>query len=169
MASTQLADRVTAVQRNQRSLSFLLLTTSLTLRNTLINPQVARRETCKVVLLGQSEFEAFDVLIPGNQTFVVPHGHRLTITAAPDGSSDIVARLSPLCRTDSDVSAAAVGGGGGGFVPTWEWRYTMDESGAVRLSYVSSGVRVAAAAGALTTVLSAAQSRAQQHVLDFTI
>lgn len=132
--------------------------------------QVARRETCKVVLLGQSEFEAFDVLIPGNQTFVVPHGHRLTITAAPDGSSDIVARLSPLCRTDADVNTAAVGGGGGGgFVPTWEWRYTMDESGAVRLSYVSSGVRTAAAAGALTTVLSAAQSRAQQHVLDFTI
>ncbi|KXZ49515.1 hypothetical protein GPECTOR_21g741 [Gonium pectorale] len=120
--------------------------------------QVSRKESCKVVLLGQSEFEAHDVTIPGNVTFVVPDGFRMSLSAAADGT--LLRRLTPL--------AAAPPEAGGGLTPSWEWQYVLDTSGAVRLSYVSSGPRVPA--GTMATVMAAAESRnSGQYVLDFTI
>lgn len=42
--------------------------------------QVTRHEAVRVVLQGQSEFEARDVVITGSHTFVVPDGFRMVIT-----------------------------------------------------------------------------------------
>lgn len=42
--------------------------------------QVTRHEAVRVVLQGQSEFEARDVIISGSHTFVVPDGFRMVIT-----------------------------------------------------------------------------------------
>ncbi|KAG2483473.1 hypothetical protein HYH03_017656 [Edaphochlamys debaryana] len=118
--------------------------------------QVARRETCKVVLLGQSEFEAHDVTISGAHTFVVPDGHRLAVTAGPDGA--LRTSLSPLARA---------GSGADGFEPTWQWRYGMDPYGAVRLSY-SGGAPRMPSKGITVDVLRAAE-RLGQTVVDFEI
>ncbi|PNH08896.1 hypothetical protein TSOC_004536 [Tetrabaena socialis] len=135
--------------------------------------QVARHESCKVLLLGQSEFEAHDVTIAGSHTFVVPDGHRLSVTAAADGSPRAV--LTPLAPA-AGQELGELGGGGGddlsaarrlGFQPSWEWQYAMDSFGAIRLSYESSGSAVPAA-GIVATVLAAAEQRSQ-YVLDFNI
>ncbi|KAG2483471.1 hypothetical protein HYH03_017654 [Edaphochlamys debaryana] len=119
--------------------------------------QVARRETCKVVLLGQSEFEAHDVTISGAHTFVVPDGHRLAVTAGPDGA--LRTSLSPLARA---------GSGAEGFEPTWQWRYGMDPYGAVRLSYCPAVPHSPPAKGVTAAVLAAAE-RLGETILDFSI
>ena len=116
---------------------------------------MSRRESCKVVLLGQSEFEAHDVTIPGSHTFVVPDGYRLSVAAAADGS--LRTSMTPL-RPASPVA---------GFEPSWEWMYSMDTAGAVQLSYVGSAPRTPAA-GMVATVMAAAERRGQ-YVLDFNI
>ena len=42
-------------------------------------------ESCQVKLHGNSEFEASNVLIEGDQRFVVPDGHRMLVTTGPAG------------------------------------------------------------------------------------
>ena len=42
--------------------------------------QVARHESARVVLQGRAEFEAHDVVITGDQTFVVPDGFRMVVS-----------------------------------------------------------------------------------------
>ncbi|GLI61415.1 hypothetical protein VaNZ11_003610 [Volvox africanus] len=118
--------------------------------------QVSRRESCRIVLLGQSEFEAHDVTLSGSQTFVVPDGFRLTVTAAAEGTG-FRTQLTPL-RPASPAP---------GFEPSWEWIYSMDTSGAVRLSYVGAALR-SPAAGMVATAMAAAELRGQ-YVLDFSI
>nr|AAY31019.1 low photochemical bleaching 1 protein [Chlamydomonas reinhardtii] len=135
--------------------------------------QVRRHESCKVVLLGQSEFEAHDVTLTGSHTFVVPDGHRLSVTAAPDGAG-IEAKLTPLTPLSAVDGAAAtlLGGAAGGFQPSWEWQYVMDSNGAVKLSYVGTtttvGSRSAPAVGLTAPVMAAAERQGRQ-VLDFSI
>lgn len=140
---------------------------------TLRAAQVRRHESCKVVLLGQSEFEAHDVTLTGSHTFVVPDGHRLSVTAAPDGAG-IEAKLTPLTPLSAVDGAAAtlLGGAAGGFQPSWEWQYVMDSNGAVKLSYVGTtttvGSRSAPAVGLTAPVMAAAERQGRQ-VLDFSI
>ena len=43
-------------------------------------------ESCQVRLHGNSEFEASNVLIEGNQRFEVPDGHRMLVTTGPAGA-----------------------------------------------------------------------------------
>ncbi|GFR51311.1 hypothetical protein Agub_g13676 [Astrephomene gubernaculifera] len=137
--------------------------------------QVSRHETCKIVLLGQSEFEAQDVTIPGDQAFIVPDGYRLSVTAAASADADgpsFRTTLTPL--TPLAAVAAGGGGSGGGYQPSWEWRYTMDTSGAVRLSYISHTGRdqgtegTGPRTGMVATVMAAAEQRSE-CVLDFSI
>lgn len=47
--------------------------------------KVTRKESVHVVLHGQSEFEAHDVVIKGSHTFHVPDGHRMVVTQGPQG------------------------------------------------------------------------------------
>ncbi|GLC45555.1 hypothetical protein PLESTB_001205700 [Pleodorina starrii] len=134
--------------------------------------QVSRRESCKVVLLGQSEFEAYDVTIAGSHTFVVPDGFRLTVTAAAAadgavGGGALRTQLTPL-------TPAAAGTAAGGYEPSWEWVYSMDTAGAVRLSYVGAALPRAApaAAGMAATATARAMAAAERrgtYVLDFSI
>lgn len=42
-------------------------------------------ESCQVKLHGNSEFEASNVLIEGDQRFEVPDGHRMLVTTGPAG------------------------------------------------------------------------------------
>ena len=42
-------------------------------------------ESCQVRLHGNSEFEASNVLIEGDQRFEVPDGHRMLVTTGPAG------------------------------------------------------------------------------------
>ncbi|KAG2430555.1 hypothetical protein HXX76_010074 [Chlamydomonas incerta] len=134
--------------------------------------QVRRHESCKVVLLGQSEFEAHDVTLSGAHTFVVPDGHRLSVTAAADGAG-IEAKLSPLTPLSAvDGASTLLSGAAGGFQPSWEWQYVMDSNGAVKLSYVGTttmlGSRSAPAVGLTAPVMAAAERQGRQ-VLDFSI
>ena len=49
-----------------------------------------RLEQCKIVLQGNSSFEARDVYLEGNLEFVVPDGYKMTV--GQDGST----RLEPI-------------------------------------------------------------------------
>ena len=42
-------------------------------------------ESCQIKLHGNSEFEASNVLIEGDQRFEVPDGHRMLVTTGPAG------------------------------------------------------------------------------------
>lgn len=53
--------------------------------NTYWKHDVYRRESLKIVLHGNAEFEATDVLIKGNHTFEVPNGYKLKITSGNSG------------------------------------------------------------------------------------
>jgi hypothetical protein len=47
--------------------------------------RVTRTETLSIVLEGNSEFEASDVTISGDQNFTVPDGYRMLVTASKTG------------------------------------------------------------------------------------
>lgn len=70
-----------------------------------------RHESMEVKLHGQSEFEASHVVISGSQTFQVPDGYRMEVTASPQGG--IRRTLHPLVNRR----------------PTWEWQYTRGPKG----------------------------------------
>ena len=74
-----------------------------------------------MILQGQSEFEARDVVITGDCCFIVPDGYRMIVSQGPFGT--IVTDLTPLLR---------------GAQPSWEWSYTMNKEGGVDLSFVQN-------------------------------
>ena len=71
-----------------------------------IKLQVQRRESCTIILHGRSEFEASNVTIQGTQSFDVPDGYKMIVTAGPNGA--VRSSLEPL------QSEAA-----------WQWKYSM--------------------------------------------
>ena len=68
--------------------------------------QVQRQESCSINLCGRSEFEASNVTLQGNQSFDVPNGFKMTVSAGAHGT--IKEKLEPLQPE-----------------PSWEWKYTM--------------------------------------------
>ncbi|EFN58749.1 hypothetical protein CHLNCDRAFT_140453 [Chlorella variabilis] len=94
---------------------------------------LARTESCQILLHGASgdrgrvgrqltaagEFEARDVTLAGNLVFEVPDGHRMLVTAGPDG--ELRREVRPLER------------------PSWRWRYRLGAEGQVQLDLLESG------------------------------
>ncbi len=121
-----------------------------------------------MVLLGQSEFEAADVTLSGDLTFVVPDGHRLSLSSNADGS--VRSSLTPL----APAAPASGSEGSGGYEPSWEWHYAMDEVGAVRLLYTNAGVTVPPGTGITGMTLATAEAavaarQGKKVAIDFTI
>lgn len=56
--------------------------------------QVARRESARITLHGNAEFEASDVALAGDCAFDVPAGHRMRVVAGPGGGP--LVSLEPL-------------------------------------------------------------------------
>ncbi|CAD6344054.1 unnamed protein product [Miscanthus lutarioriparius] len=71
---------------------------------------VERSESVKIILHGNSEFEAKDVVLKGNHVFEVPNGHRMCIIQDRAG---FVVKLD-LIRDDLMDSG------------TWHWKYAVD-------------------------------------------
>ena len=87
--------------------------------------QVARRGGCTVLLEGRSEFDARDVTVCGDHTFVVPDGWRFRLLPPSEESLDgfrvVRERL----------------GGGALSEPSWWWEYRLrDDDAAVVLTLV---------------------------------
>lgn len=74
--------------------------------------KVHRLESVKIVLHGNAEFEAYDVVLEGNHIFEVPEGHRLRVTNENIG---ICSRMQPLM--DKMASRGS-----------WYWQYTVHNS-----------------------------------------
>lgn len=79
-----------------------------------IKLQVQRRESCTIILHGRSEFEASNVTIQGTQSFDVPDGHKMIVTAGPNGA--VRSSLEPL---QSEAS--------------WQWKYSMGPNSNIQL------------------------------------
>lgn len=60
-------------------------------------PQVKRKEAARIVLHGNAEFEASDVVLAGDCCFCVPDGHRMAVTAVHPSIHPAHHRLA-LCR-----------------------------------------------------------------------
>ncbi|XP_068644219.1 UTP--glucose-1-phosphate uridylyltransferase 3, chloroplastic-like [Aristolochia californica] len=71
--------------------------------------EVKRHETCKVILHGNAEFEATDVMLQGNHLFEVPDGHKLQVT---QGFSGLVVKLDPIKKDMMDSGS-------------WFWKYKL--------------------------------------------
>jgi hypothetical protein len=115
--------------------------------------RLVRHEACRVVLRGCAEFEARDCRVVGDALFEVPDGHRMVVTQAPGAGQaraplpssssssvfqvgDLLVVLERLPRAGAGAGGEGrVGASGGAPLPSWEWRYSMDEAGAVRLEY----------------------------------
>lgn len=79
--------------------------------------RVMRHETCRIKLLGRSEFDAAGVVLKGNRNFVVPDGHRMTVRSTEGDPARLEISVEPL-----DV------------VPTWSYDYTLaSENGTERV------------------------------------
>jgi len=111
------------------------------------HPQVQRHESCRIILHGRSEFEALDCTISGDQTFEVPDGHRMVVTAGARGS--LTRSLVPLL----------------GDAASWEWRYSMDERGDVRCEFARNAAVELFGAGGPPVVVGGEEDA----VLDFII
>jgi len=167
--------------------------------------RLVRHESCRVVLRGCAEFEAFDCRITGDALFEVPDGHRMVVTQAPTAGGGAQAQAPAAAKAgvggNANGAAAASGGASSGApsspsssasvfqvgdllvvleplrrseadgspVPSWEWRYAMDQGGAVRLEYrrnvplapwVLSASASAAAAASAAPLAAAAPSAA---------
>ncbi|KAF9596503.1 hypothetical protein IFM89_012234 [Coptis chinensis] len=70
---------------------------------------VQRVEAVKVVLHGNAEFEATDVVLQGNHVFVVPNGHKMLITA---GNPDMSIKVNALEQHMMDSGS-------------WFWKYKL--------------------------------------------
>ncbi|CAL8466978.1 g6514 [Coccomyxa elongata] len=82
--------------------------------------KVARKEAARIVLHGQSEFEASHVVLEGDHTFEVPDGYRMVVSAAPAGG--LRRALFPLHKRR----------------PSWQWDYQMDAQGSIKLSILET-------------------------------
>ena len=74
-----------------------------------------RHESCLVTLHGYSEFEAWDVDLPGDLRFEVPDGQRMVVTAGAAGG--LQTALEPLSAD-----------------PTWRWEYCLQPGGRIQLA-----------------------------------
>lgn len=70
-------------------------------------------QTRHAAQLPAAEFEVRDVTLPGDLSFEVPDGHRMLVTAGPDGTPHV--ELQPLSH------------------PSWQWQYRMGRGGEVQL------------------------------------
>ncbi|KAK9833071.1 hypothetical protein WJX74_006343 [Apatococcus lobatus] len=77
--------------------------------------KVHRREAVRIILHGQSEFEASHVVLQGSHTFEVLDGYKMVVSAGPNDS--IRTALFPLINRQ----------------PSWEWNYSQAASGRIRL------------------------------------
>lgn len=68
--------------------------------------QIARREECRIVLHGNAEFFAQDVIFAGSHHIEVPDGRRMVAIQEGEG---VAFRLEPISG------------------PTWSWNYSLDE------------------------------------------
>ena len=68
--------------------------------------QVQRHESCSIFLHGRSEFSASNVTLTGDQSFEVPDGYKMTVSAGPDGA---IRQALELLQAE----------------PSWQWKYTM--------------------------------------------
>ncbi|OEL24788.1 UTP--glucose-1-phosphate uridylyltransferase 3, chloroplastic [Dichanthelium oligosanthes] len=71
---------------------------------------VERSESVKIILHGNAEFEAKDVVLKGNHVFEVPDGQRMCIVQDRAG---FVVKLDPISEELMDSG-------------TWHWKYTVD-------------------------------------------
>lgn len=74
--------------------------------------KVKRQESLRIMLKGNSEFDAEDVVFEGSHTFVVPDGCRMVVRSSTSGLS---CTLEPL-------------------VAAWTWNYLMEDDGEIKLS-----------------------------------
>jgi UTP---glucose-1-phosphate uridylyltransferase len=84
-------------------------------RNVYWQHSVARKEACRVVLQGRSEFDARDVEIAGDATFDVPDGFRMTVRRSTNGGVETA--LQPLVNE----------------LPSWCWEYRASQDGRIAL------------------------------------
>ena len=87
-----------------------------------IKLQVQRHESCTIVLHGRSEFEASNVTIQGTQSFDVPDGYKMMVTAGPNGA--VRSSLEPLQSE-----------------PSWQWKYTMGPNSNIQLQLEKANTR----------------------------
>lgn len=87
-----------------------------------IKLQVQRHESCNIVLHGRSEFEASNVTIQGTQSFDVPDGYKMIVTAGPNGA--VRSSLEPLQSE-----------------PSWQWKYTMGPNSNIQLQLEKANTR----------------------------
>uniref|UniRef100_A0ACD5T9R2 Uncharacterized protein n=1 Tax=Avena sativa TaxID=4498 RepID=A0ACD5T9R2_AVESA len=71
---------------------------------------VERSESLRIILHGNAEFEAKDVLLKGNHIFEVPDGHRMCVIQDESG---FVVNLDPISKEMMDSGS-------------WYWEYTVD-------------------------------------------
>ncbi|KAF8719511.1 hypothetical protein HU200_024236 [Digitaria exilis] len=74
---------------------------------------VERSESVKIILHGNAEFEAKDVVLKGNHVFEVPDGQRMSIFQDRAGLQGFVVKLEPISEELMDSG-------------TWHWKYTVD-------------------------------------------
>ncbi len=82
--------------------------------------EISRKECCKIVLLGMSEFEAHDVELEGNITIEVEHGYRVTAFL---GKTGVEFRKEEISK------------------PSWNWVYTKKKDNTIALSKKSATVK----------------------------
>ncbi|KAK7379391.1 hypothetical protein VNO80_04850 [Phaseolus coccineus] len=81
-------------------------------RNIYWKHDVQRSEVLQIILHGNAEFEATDVVLQGNHVFEVPDGHRLKIMP---GSPGLAMQLDPI---DQDMMESG----------SWHWNYRVEGS-----------------------------------------
>ncbi|KAL9332631.1 hypothetical protein ACSQ67_002241 [Phaseolus vulgaris] len=81
-------------------------------RNIYWKHDVQRSEMLQIILHGNAEFEATDVVLQGNHVFEVPDGHRLKIMP---GSPGLAIQLDPI---DQDMMESG----------SWHWNYRVQGS-----------------------------------------
>lgn len=83
--------------------------------------KVRRLESLKIILCGNSEFEAHDVILEGSHTFEVPDGYKMTVTKDLSGLSVVLDHLPTYSLPHG----------------TWYWNYTVQDGGYVHLTLES--------------------------------
>ncbi|CAL0327916.1 unnamed protein product [Lupinus luteus] len=73
---------------------------------------VQRSEVLQIILHGNAEFDATDVVLEGNHVFEVPDGYKMKITA---GSPALAVQLDPIDQRTVDSGS-------------WHWNYKIEDS-----------------------------------------
>lgn len=72
--------------------------------------KVKRRESCRIHLIGRSEFEARNVTLKGDVEFTVPDGFRMIVRVGKDGDD-----------SQPEVDVVPLGDS-----PSWKYVYSLD-------------------------------------------